>query len=478
MARIPQMKISQEGAALTRRLVNCLPAATFEMETFCRLAGIEVSDKVPTAAVECTLRPRLLLNPAFTSKYCQEDEHLFLLVMHELWHIILAHTRMYPRATLAHNIAFDAIINAGLSRQFSGPEYRGFFRKLNPLDNFPQILLRPPDGWPDNPVYPDNVGPEGTRSILARLYPPKNNKDVKPPFYDEILELLQQHAEENGMAGWGEVILIGDHEGDGSDGAALDDPIMKEIMKKVVKRWPKGQMGGRKDRGSGGDSEELLTELQGSAEHARRAFSNILKRCVNPGSSKQRRKARRQVPGMSSINVLPNARDRTAPAKRILGAPTTLWGQPGMSRARVPDVPSKAFIYLDVSGSMGEVLPRLLTLITPYVRKGLAEVYQFSTTVEPLPWDRLKTGYVRTNGGTNINCVVQHIIDNSAKIRRVLILTDGFTGQPDVGLKTGLEEHKLRIHVVVPAEESTTEDLADIASSMTVLPSIYPGARW
>ena len=127
MAILPKVRISREGAELTRRLVNCLPAATFEMETFCRLAGIEVSDKIPTAAVECTLRPRLLINPAFINKYCQEDEHLFLLVMHELWHIILAHTRMYPRATLAHNIAFDAIINAGLSRQFPGPEYRGFF---------------------------------------------------------------------------------------------------------------------------------------------------------------------------------------------------------------------------------------------------------------------------------------------------------------------------------------------------------------
>jgi hypothetical protein len=478
MARIPQTRISKEGAELTRRLVTCLPAATFEMETFCRLAGIEVSDRVPTAAVECTLRPRLLLNPEFTNKYCQDDEHLFLLVMHELWHIILAHTRMYPRATLAHNIAFDAIINAGLSRQFSGPEYRGFFKKLNPMDDFPQILLRPPEGWPDNPVYPANVGPEGTLSILARLYPPQNKSDVKPPFYDEILELLQQYAEENGLTGWGEIILIGNHDDGGNDGVALDDPIMKEIMKKVVKRWPKGHMGGRKDRGSGGDSEDLLTELQGSAEHARRAFSNVLKRCVNPGNSQQRRKAKRFVPGMSSINVLPNARDRTAPAKRILGAPTTLWGQPGFTRARVPDVPSKAFIYLDVSGSMGEVLPRLLTLITPYARKGLAEVYQFSTTVEPLPYDRLKTGYVRTTGGTNINCVMQHIMENTPKIRRVLILTDGFTGEPNDSLKTRLQEQRLYIHVVVPAEESSTEDLESIATTMTVLPSIYPGSRW
>ena len=36
------------------------------------------------------------------------DEHLFLLVMHELHHVLLGHTRLFPRASRAHNIAFDA----------------------------------------------------------------------------------------------------------------------------------------------------------------------------------------------------------------------------------------------------------------------------------------------------------------------------------------------------------------------------------
>ncbi|NJL57050.1 VWA domain-containing protein, partial [bacterium] len=209
-----------------------------------------------------------------------------------------------------------------------------------------------------------------------------------------------------------------------------------------------------------------------------RAFANILRRCMNPGSSRQRRKAKRDIPGIASINVMPNARDRTAPAKRVLGAPTTLWGQPGFTRARVPDVPSKAYIYLDVSGSMGDVLPRLLTLIIPYVRKGLAEVYQFSTVVEPLPWQHLKTGYVRTTGGTNINCVAEHILQAYPNVRRSIILTDGYTGEPDESLKQKLRETNIKLFVIVPAEDSTTDDLKDVATSMTVLPSIYPGSRW
>ena len=89
--------VVDESRELEERIISCLPAATFEMETLCRLTGIEADSEISTAAVECTQRPRLLVNPDFVRKRCRADEHLFLLVMHELYHIILAHTTLYPR---------------------------------------------------------------------------------------------------------------------------------------------------------------------------------------------------------------------------------------------------------------------------------------------------------------------------------------------------------------------------------------------
>src|SRR5437870_1276693 len=127
----------RDSEILAERLVSCLPAASFELETLCRLAGISASREVETAAVTCEGRSRLLINPDFVAAHCRRDEHLFLLVMHELWHVILAHTRLWPRPTPNHNIAFDAVINAGLARQHPAPEYRGFFEALNPPDAFP-----------------------------------------------------------------------------------------------------------------------------------------------------------------------------------------------------------------------------------------------------------------------------------------------------------------------------------------------------
>ena len=86
-----------DTSQIMSRLLSSLPAATLEMETLARLAGIVASRKVPTAAMECKHRPRLLLNPDFIAKHCKRDEHILLLVMHELWHVMLAHTAVCIR---------------------------------------------------------------------------------------------------------------------------------------------------------------------------------------------------------------------------------------------------------------------------------------------------------------------------------------------------------------------------------------------
>src|SRR5438105_3374123 len=211
----------RDSEILAERLVSCLPAASFELETLCRLAGIAASREVETAAVTCEGRSRLLINPDFVAAHCQRDEHLFLLVMHELWHVILAHTRLWPRPTPNHNIAFDAVINAGLARQHPEPEYRGFFETLNPANAFPALLLRPPVGWPSAPLYPRASVPQGTNGLMRRLYPPPGVTTVAEPLYEELLAVLERsHHDTTGRGtggGGGRTgraappVLIGDH---------------------------------------------------------------------------------------------------------------------------------------------------------------------------------------------------------------------------------------------------------------------------
>ncbi len=460
-----------EASRMMSRLLGSMPAATFEMETFAKLAGIVTNRDIPTAAVECTHRPRLLINPDFVAQYCRRDEHLFLLVMHELWHVILAHTSLYPRVTMAQNIAFDAIINAGLMRQFKKPAYRGFFERLNPPDKFPHLLLRPPVGWPDNPKYPD-VGPSGTVRVLRQLYPPPGLRRPTMPFYQEILDLIKQDMRERGLLVDGEPILLGDHDPQNQGGKAYENPYLREAMGRIVKKWPSkpGQYG--RPPGMGGDLDDWQLDPYFTAEAPRRAFAHVLRQCLGPNMGQYRRKERLPIPGIAGKSVLPNAKDRLMSARKTLGLPPTLWARQGTIKARVPERRVKAHVYVDVSGSMSDILPYLLNLLTPYVASGKAEVFQFSTEVEHMPIQKLRKGIVRSTGGTQINAVMRHLLQDAVSARRALILTDGYTGKPHRDYVGQLQERNTAIHVVLPAESPYEDDLKGIARSVTVLPPL------
>lgn len=452
---------SSESVQVMRRLIACMPASRFEMQTFCRLAGIEMTRSLPTAAVECTRRPRLLINPDFVAKYCQRDEHLFLLVMHELWHVMLAHTRMYPRMTPVQNIAFDAIINAGLMREFSTPEYSGFFDVINPADKFPSCLLRPPVGWPHDPQYPD-VGPQGTKDMIRRLYPRNNVRLYDMPLYEEVLALLMKSDIE-----WFKEMpmLLGNH-----DGEPEHDPIFKDMMRQVREKWPHQQIFEPNIQPRLRDQQCLVDAPRDNG--AKRIFANILRACITPRTGRERQRRKVNLNMMGGSGVLPNPYDRLAPAKARLGAPDMLWAQPTQVKARQSDKPSKASVYLDVSGSMNEVLGQMMGLLLPYVANHQADVFQFSTRIEPLSFAELREGALKTTGGTSINAVFEHLMSLPTKPQRVLLLTDGDVGLPEAQYLHALAEHKIRLYVVLSYGGFLHHVIEKLAAGVVSLPRL------
>ena len=454
-----------EATILKNRLTRCLPSARFEMETLCRLAGIEVSRAVPTAAVECKRRPRLLINPDFVEKHCPRDEHLFLLVMHELWHVLLAHTRMHPRMTPIQNIAFDAIINAGLMAQFPQPEYMGFFDEINPADKFPHCFLRPPLGWPDEPVYPEDL-PDGTKELLMRLYPKRRARffsQPKLPMYEDVLALLLKHADKIPMSA--QPMLLGEYEGE-----PIHDPLIKEMMDEVTKDWsyvPGGMRAGN------GINRRGKFEPSETSEEVRRAFALVLQRTLSkrPGREERMMKERTRVIGGNGVIPNPHG-DRMMHARRALGAPETLWSQPIDIRARVPERPSRAFVYLDVSGSMNYILAQCMYLLRPYLARKQAELYQFSTVVHPMKYAEIKDGQVTGTGGTDINCVFNHLLEISPRVDRVLIFTDGMVGTPRTDLVNGMEAYGARLYVVLPNNGKLDPVVGQMARAVVTLPAL------
>jgi hypothetical protein len=466
------------GESLGERLVRCLPAASFEMETLVGLASVEESREVPSAAVTCEGRPRLLFNPDFIAEHCQSDEHLFLLAMHELWHVILAHTRLYPRATLAENVAFDAVINAGLAREFRAPEYRGFFEAINPADAFPGLLLRPPLGWPSEPRYAV-PGPKGTAWLLERLYPPPR-KDTDMPTYGEILALIEKAAKqeepapsESGEPAEGslhEPFLLGDHEDPEGEERVMEDPVFGEIVREMVASWPPPPIP-IQGRDSGRAPGSWTEALERPGKATRRAFAAVLRRVLVRGSAAAARRERRVVSLPGGFGPLPNPADRTVHARQALGLPTLLREQSVATPVRVREVTASAHVYLDVSGSMFGLLPWLTGLLVPHVLAGRARVFQFSNVVEPIGLQALRAGSFTTTGGTDLHCVYQHWLEHPSA-RRALIVTDGYVGSPRPHLARDAAKCRLRLHAVLPSESAWRNDLQPLAASITVLPPL------
>ena len=125
------------------RILDVIPPRSFELTTFLTLFRVRFSEKTKTACVTCGESPELLLNKEFIEAHCQTNEHLFMLVMHELYHVILGHTTLFPRATEVRNLVFDAVINAILCSLFPMPEFTSFFTDYYPSDKMPFALLRP-----------------------------------------------------------------------------------------------------------------------------------------------------------------------------------------------------------------------------------------------------------------------------------------------------------------------------------------------
>ncbi|MEW6278932.1 MAG: hypothetical protein AB1758_09940 [Candidatus Eremiobacterota bacterium] len=431
---------------LIRRLTSCLPAATYEMEVLCRLAGVTVSREVSSAAVECCHRPRLTLNPDFVETYCQTDEHLFLLVMHELWHVLLAHTRLFPRMSEVDNIVFDAVINASLCREFPQPEYLGFFEAINPFDSVPGLLLRPPVGWPEAPRYLA-LG----KHLVKRLYPrPGENPEL--PSYAELREFLEPLA-------LTKYLLLGDHDWTEGELRALDDPLFGETIRRIVASWPTPPVP-RGGRSAGGALDKWLQERSPASAELRRAFARVLRRALLRPTVPRRHPVEVREP--AGLGVIPTGFDRLAFARQLLGYPATLWVQRPPRMARRLELHPPAFVYLDVSGSMQLLLPTLLGLLVPLAEQGRLRVFQFSTMVRRLPLDSLRRGELTSTMGTEIACVVRHL-EEHPRIRKAVILTDGLTGRPAAELP-GRE-----IHVCLSPGGSPA-DLKGWASSLTELP--------
>lgn len=410
---------------LADRVRQCVPLRHPAFGKLLQLLSIEATDAVPTAAVTVGARSRLLINPAFVAERCRTDAHLSMLVMHELYHVLLGHTRMVRRPTLAANWAFDCIVNAQLCRLHPDVEFTSFFSAGAAPEGL-WSLIAPPPGWPASPRYASGA----LGDVHRRLY------DDAGATTAELFALLERVVVV--LDADGARRLLGSHGEEPQDGDPLHaDPELLAEVRRIVARWPMVDRRGGTD--DGGATTWERSELR-RHRAARRAVRELLRAAAfgTDGGPWVRHSVETEA-----FTPLPHAGDRRAQLQRAMGA-QPLWWQGVLHRdGREPA--GQVAVYLDVSGSMAAWLPVLLEALTDSAALVQWPLFGFSTEVHPVTRAELAAGRFRSTGGTHIACVARHLVES--RTSRAVVITDGDVQEIPSALAERLRRARPRVRV-------------------------------
>ncbi len=441
---------------LVRRVLDAVPARSHALGALLSLFRVEASEDVPTACVTCERRPTLRVNPRFVEEHCRTDAHLFLLVMHELHHVLLGHTRLFPRATPAHNIAFDAVINALLCARFPEEAYTSFFTQQYGQATGALRLLAPP-GRPQ--VEPPRLAAlhealyEGRATADEVFHAIVKEVEVTP---ESLAALLGSHG------GWGDA-WGGEW---GTEGPA--DPAVVDAIRRIVEKWPPP------DKAVRGRS---LADLMRALTVARSCEVNpavlaATRRALLGAADRRWKEARRVAGPRPALLPLPDAGDRRAGVARALGTTPLLYRS--MLWDRRGGREGAAHVYLDVSGSMDPWIEDLYGALATLRRHVARDVHLFSTRVETVPLRALLEGRRPTTGGTDLACALDHAI--AGRARRVLLVTDGYLGQPAPELLRAVERRGLEVRALL-TPGGWRRDIEPLAVRIEELPPRHAGGQ-
>ena len=421
VALAPSLSPRLPREPLSERILDAFPSGSYALSALLRLMDIVESTDVPTAAVECRVQPRLLVNPEFVARHAHTAETLLMLVMHELHHVLLGHTTMFPRVTKVQNFVFDAVINGLVCRMFPGKDHTAFFTDYYSADSFPQCLLRPPPGWPDGTDMAPGIAalPEPQRGwvneVHQALYSPTGAT------YKEVFDALPMLLHNQAI---GAVPLLGGHGDDSAPDGQLEhhSPVLFDVVRGLVEQWPQPPDPIR--------GHSLADMLDATRVEPRRLTSNraVLRGLIRKvaGCSSSGAIYRLRTDQMEAQTPIP-ALGRRSVVLRALGYEPLLYTGHAPWRHAVRSG-ERVHVYLDVSGSLDQVRGALYGAVLDCEALVHPTVHLFSTEIANYSLADLRRGLCKSTGGTDIACVAEHMAEN--RVRRALLITDGWVGKP------------------------------------------------
>ena len=414
-----------EVRALIGELIDENP---FAIRALLKIVAIEFADAVPTLAVTCEDRPRLLINLAFVREHCTTPEHVKAVLCHEFLHVLLRHTTLRGPLTPARHLAFDAVINAIIHRQL-GPAYSDLMTRYYAREAGLGRLLRPMTEkerrWSDDVHLGAGRGaPPSWWLTWQGLYAGTLLADDVEQLASEFMPTRRagpgsgsgvagargasEHEDASAAALPGPDRLLGNH---------ADDAEPSDALTAALDRACRELNGGGiwREAGRGGDVyRTLVSERHAALADWKRRTLEVLRRHLAPAPGAPRIHApiTARLPVLSPSDPRAFLRATWSPF-----LPEAAWA----ATAERPE--GRAQIYLDVSGSMNAEMPLIVGLLGSLTRWIRRPFWAFSTVVAPAVIERgqLKA---ETSGGTSLACVLEHV----ARTRPAcaVIVTDGY----------------------------------------------------
>ena len=132
--------------------------------------------------------------------------------------------------------------------------------------------------------------------------------------------------------------------------------------------------------------------------------------------------------------------------------------------------PLGLIIYVDVSGSMSDLLPHLRRALHALRNEVKPSLYWFSTKIVAAKKGDLESGRVKSTGGTEVAAVLRHAVQSLPEGAPALVLTDGYLETVHSTAIAQLKKRRNAIHLGVIGGGPLLSDATWVTSS-TRLPT-------
>jgi hypothetical protein len=409
---------------ITLETVRDTVRSAFGRESFVAtfIQNVVQDEAIPTACIDAS--GCMKYNPAFVKRHVVGREELFCLIAHELMHPLFSHFVHGPGPI--ENLAADTVINAMVSLAYAKPSRDGcLFRRYYPPRGI-EALLRP------------GSATRGSRyeNLYWRFYGMGGALSTGETV--TALKVLTPVSEAR------EVRLLGGH----GQEAGQQAGFAKEVLARIAEDLRGSAQEPCSQQGHGQAVYELLIDILRTHVPLRRT---LLERFATDSKVDAFRcETRRSRTSLSPLPLQPSKRDFV-----LLGADIPPFHYHN-ARPRVETRKRGLAVYLDVSGSVNQHLPSIISVLRS-LKDDLRTILLFSNRVVEVPFAKLLRGHVDTTYGTDFDCIAEHIAE--MRYDKAVILTDGYASMTDEHLAL-LQERRVHTLTVLFGGRKECEEFA------------------